>query len=76
MVGFTQPPEDQAVVYQFVYQPWQSEGALMTGSYSVLVCEECTVRAKYFFFEGDLTAILEDLEGGTVCLKYTSDLLI
>lgn len=45
-MGFTQPPEDQAVVNQLVYQLWQSEGALMTGNCSGMYC-----TYKIFFFK-------------------------
>lgn len=38
MVGFRQPSEEQAV-NQLRYQPWQSDGGIATGGYSVLLCQ-------------------------------------
>lgn len=49
MVGFRQSSEEQAV-NQLLYQPWQSEGAVATGSYSV---RDELYMQNGILFEGD-----------------------
>lgn len=72
MVGFRLSSEEQAV-NQLLYQVQQPDGAVAKGSSSVR--DELYVQNR-ILFEGDWTAILEGLEGVTLSLKYTSDLLI